>query len=212
MKRVLFSLLWSFSLILSIANAANLPIEPSGIYKDIDIHLMVDTVKALRDYKGEQQLKVANTVIAKPEEFAPPALYVLSSVLFEQGKKDDAVFWFYAAQVRGRIDANICADKSAAAIVDAMNQKFGPPINQYAFTNLSLLTNTVDRVLAWEEVTPCHYDRRWINLHGKNAMTGETNSLLSAPPEQWEAIRTRTRETYASDFRKALAELNKRKR
>ena len=200
------------SLVARLGFASDLPVEPSGIYKDIDIHLTVDTVKALRDYQGDKQLKVVNSIIAKPGEFAPPALYVLSSVLFEQGRKDDAVFWFYAGQLRARIDANICADRSAAAIVDAMNQKFGPPINQYAFTNLSLLTNTVNRVLAWEADTPCHYDRRWINLHGKNAMTGETNSVLSAPPEQWEAIRTRTRETYASDFRKALAELNKRKR
>jgi hypothetical protein len=191
--------------------AADIPIEPSGIYKDIDVRLSIDTVKALRDFKGEKQMKVANAVIAKPEEFSPPVLHVLSSVLFEQGKKDDAVFWFYAGQLRGRIDANICADKTAAAIVDAMNQKFGPPINRYTFTNLSLLTNTVDHVLAWEENTPCHYDRRWINLHGMNAMTGKTNSALSAPPEQWEAIRKRTRDDYASEFHKALALFNEQK-
>ncbi len=182
------------------AHAADIAVDPSGIYKDIDVRLTVDTVKALRDFQGEKQMKVANAVIAKPEEFAPPALYVLSSVLFEQGKKDDAVFWFYAAQLRGRIDANICADKTAAAILDAMNQKFGPPINQYSFTNRLLLTNTVKRVLAWEEKTPCHYDRRWINLHGMNAMSGETNSALSAPSELWEAIRKRTRENFAAEF------------
>jgi hypothetical protein len=200
-----------FSAILFIANASDIAVEPSGIYKDVDIRLTVDTVKALRDFKGEKQMKVANAIIAKPEEFAPPVLYVLSSVLFEQGKKDDAVFWFYAGQLRGRIDANICADKSAAAIIDAMNQKFGPPINQYSFTNLSLLTNTVERMVAWEEKTPCHYDRRWINLHGMNAMTGETNSALSAPQEQWEAIRKRTRDDYAAEFHNALASFNQRK-
>jgi hypothetical protein len=209
MRRLLFSVLLLCSLI-SIANAADITAEPSGIYKDIDIHLTVDTVKALRDFKGDEQMKVANAVIAKPEEFAPPALYVLSSVLLEQGKKDDATFWFYAAQLRGRIDANICADKTAAAIVEAMNQKFGPPINQYSFTNLSLLTNTVERVIAWEEKTPCHYDRRWINLHGMNAMNGQTNSVLSAPPEQWEAIRKHTRDDFAADFHRAVAAFNQR--
>jgi len=210
MKRVLFSFLLVCSLAASHTAAADLPVEPSGIYKDIDVRLTVDTVKALRELKGEKQMKVINAVIAKPEEFAPPALYVLSSVLFEQDKKDDAVFWFYAAQLRGRIDVNICADKTAAVIIDAMNRKFGPPISQYSSTNLSMLTNTVDRVLMWEENTPCNYDRRWINLHGVNATNGETNTALSAPPQLWEAIRKRTRDDFAAEFHKALDLYNQR--
>jgi len=210
MKQTLACIL--FGLILYVANAADIAVAPSGIYQDIDVRLSIDTVKALRDLNGEKQTKVVNAVIAKPEEFTPPVLYVLSSVLLEQGKKDEAVFWFYAGQLRGRIDANICADKTAVAIIDALNQKFGPPINQYTSTNLSQLTNVVERVLVWEEKTPCHYDRRWINLHGMNAMSGETNAALSAPQEQWEVIRKHTRDQYATDFHKAPAAFNERRR
>lgn len=194
------------------ANAGDIPVELSGVYKDIDVRLAYDTMKALHDYKGEKQLKVANAIIANSENFAPPVLYTLSSVLFEQGKKDEAMFWFYAGQLRARIDANICADKSARAAIDVLNQKFGPAINKYSFQNLSLLTNTVERVITWEENTPCHYDRRWINLHGMNAMNDDTNSTLSAPPEQWETIRKRTRDDYASELRKALATYGQLKR
>jgi len=64
-------------------------------------------------------------------------------------------------------------------------------------------------VLAWEEKTPCQYDRRWINLHGMTAMTGDTNSPLSAPKEHSEAIRKQTREEYRTTFREALAKFNK---
>lgn len=210
MKR-LFSPLFCFcALTLSLA-AADIAVEPTGIYKTIDVRLATDTMKALRESKGQAQQKVIGAVISHPEDFAPPVLYMLSSVLFEQDKKDEAVFWFYAGQLRGRIDANICTDKSAAAAIAEMNQRFGTPINQYSFTNLSLLTSTVDRVLAWEENTPCHYDRRWINLHGMAAMTGDTNAPVSAPKEQWEAIRKRTRDDYRSEFNKALAEFSKRK-
>lgn len=210
MKKLL-TIIIPFCAFAFIAHAADTVVEPSGIYKEIDMRLTVDTVKALHDFKGEKQMKVADAVIAKPENFAPPVLYMLSSVLFEQDKKDEAAFWFYAGQLRGRIDANICADKTAAAIIDAMNQKFGPPINQYSFKNLPLLTNTVERVLAWEEKTPCNYDRRWINLHGMNAMNNETNSALSAPPDQWETIRKRTRDDYRSQFHQAMALFNQRK-
>ena len=187
------------------ARAADTPIEPSGIYKEIDVRLAFDTVKALRETKGEKQMIVANAVIARPEAYSPPVLYILSSVLFEQGRKEDAIFWLYAAQLRGRIDANICADKSAAKIINAMNGRFSQPLSQYASTNLALLSKMVDRVVAWEEKTPCNYDRRWINLHGGDAMTGNTNdSPLSAPLDQWEAIRTRTRDEFASEFHRRM--------
>ncbi len=188
------------SLATSLARAGEVTVGPAGIYKTINVRLVNDTLKALRDTKGVARIEVIDSIAKSPEDFAPPVLYVLSSVLFEQDKKDEAVFWFYAGQLRGRIDATICADKSARAAVAEMNERFGPPINQYSFTNLALLTSTVERVLAWEEKTPCHYDRRWINLHGMAAMTGDTNAPLSAPKEQWEAIRNKRAMTTVRSF------------
>src|SRR4051812_23555437 len=123
MKRLFASLFCWPALALSVATAADIPIEPTGIYKTIDVRLANDTIKALHDYKGKTRLQVINTIVDKPENFAPPVLYFLSSVLFDEGKKDDAVFWFYAGQLRGRIDANICADKTARGAIAAMNER-----------------------------------------------------------------------------------------
>lgn len=208
-------MLFTFSLCLLVLtvgiNAADVPSEPVGIYKTIDVRLVNDTIRALRDNKGPARGKIVTTIVAKPENFAPPVLYVLSSVLFEDERKDEAMFWFYAGQLRGRIDANICADKTARSAIAEMNQRLGPRINEYAFKDIPKLTNIVERVLAWEEQTPCNYDRRWINLHGMAAMNDETNSTLSAPKEQWEAIRKQTRDEYRSTFHEAIAEFNRRK-
>jgi hypothetical protein len=209
MKSILASITIFSLLAVCIANADEVEVEPTGIYKTIDVRLVNDTIKALHDKKADKRLAVISAIRNHPEDFAPPVFYVLSSVLFEQKKKDEAVFWFYAGQLRGRIDANICSDKSARSAVAALNQKFGAPINQYSFANMSLLTNTVERVLAWEENTPCRYDRRWINLHGMAAMTGDTNAPLSAPKEQWEIIRKQTRDEYRTEFHEALAEFKK---
>jgi hypothetical protein len=210
-KRISAFLFFLFALSVFLVTAADIAVEPTGIYKTIDVRLVDDTIKALHDSKGEARGKIVNTIIEKPENFAPPVLYVLSSVLFEDDKKDEAVFWFYAGQLRGRIDANICADKTARTAIAEMNQRLGPRINAYGFADIPKLTNTVERVLAWEEETPCNYDRRWINLHGMAAMNGETNSPLSAPKEKWEAIRKQTRDEYRSTFNQALAEFNQRK-
>jgi hypothetical protein len=211
MKTILASITILSLLPFCIGYADEVAVEPTGVYKTIDVRLANDTIKALHDKKEDKRLAVISAIRNRPEDFAPPVLYVLSSVLFEQDKKDEAMFWFYAGQLRGRIDANICADKSARGAIAAMNEKFGPVINQYSFKNIPLLTNTVERVVAWEENTQCNYDRRWINLHGMNAMTGDTNAPLSAPKEEWEAIRKQTREQYRSEFQKALAEFNKLK-
>jgi len=198
-------------LLLCAAHAADIPAEPSGIYKEIDVRLATDTMKALRDSKGEALAKVIGNVTNHSENFAPPVLYVLSSVLIEQNRKDEAVFWFHAAQLRGVIDAKICTDKSASLALRGLNQTFGPPIKDYCLTNIPVLTNAVKNVLTWEESTPCHYDRRWIDLHTMNELASETNALLTVPPEQWEAIRKRAREEYAADFQKALASFYKSK-
>jgi hypothetical protein len=200
MKRITTCLVCCCALVTLVARAADTAAEPTGIYKTIDVRLLNDTVKALRTSQGPAQQNVIDNIIARPEEFAPPVLYVLSSVLFEQGKKDEAVFWIYAAQLRGLIDANICTDRSAARMIFAMNGRYSPPIIQYCGTNMPLLTNTIRRALAWEEKTPCHYDRRWINLHGTDALTGNTNSPLSAPLDQWETIRQRTRDEFLNEF------------
>lgn len=211
MKQIFASIFSLCTAVQLIANAADAPIEPSGIYKTIDVRLADDTIKALHDYQGEARGKIINTILAKPENFAPPVLYVLSSVLFDDDRKDEAMFWFYAGQLRGRIDATICADKTARVAIAEMNQRLGPRINGYAFKNISKLTNSVERVLAWEEQTPCNYDRRWINLHGMAAVNGETNSPLSAPKEQWETIRKQTRDQYRSAFHEAITGFNQRK-
>jgi len=205
-----FSLTFLLSLIAFTSFLSRADDKPSGIYQDIDVRVSIDTIKALRDDKGKKREAAEKLVMARPGDFNPPVLYQLSSVLFEQGKKDEALFWFYAGQLRGRIDANICADKSARGAIDALNQKFGPLINQYSRTNLSVVTNTTERVLVWEEKTPCNYDRRWINLQGMNAATGNADSVLSAPQNQWEAIRKRARDQYASEFHEALAKYLKR--
>ena len=70
-------------LALSVARADDLAVQPTGIYKTIDVHLANDTIKTLLTSKGTARLEVINTVGKSPEDFAPPVLYALSSVLFE---------------------------------------------------------------------------------------------------------------------------------
>ena len=131
----------------------------------------------------------------------------------ERGKKDEAAFWFYAGQLRARFDANRCADASARAAPGALNARYGPPINKYAFGDLAKLEALVPKVVEWDRKTPHNYDHRWINLHGMEAMmsglSGDKNAErkpLSLPNEQWDKIAEDTRKGYLKDFKDLIAQ------
>lgn len=211
MKRNHLPPLLTLLFLLSVGYSAEIAHEPSGIYKTIDVRLANDTIKMLRRGKEKARAELIKKIISSPENYAPPGLYLTSSILFEAKKRDEAMFWFYAGQLRGRIDANICADKTAGSGVGVLNDMFGVPINQYAFKDVSKLKQTVEQVLEWEEKTECKYDRRWINLHGLRAFPGDTNAVLSAPKEDWDKIRKKTREEYRSSFYELLESLNAKK-
>jgi len=86
----------------------------------------------------------------------PAACYVLAQKLFADGKKDDAVFWFYVGQLRFRfhLTASPGLDPSGdSALFASLNEVIGRPINEYAFGSQKTLVATIDRVLAWDEAT-----------------------------------------------------------
>ena len=86
---------------------------------------------------------------------AHPATYmILATKLFEAGRKDDAVFWLYAGQLRYRflLAAHPEADPSGdKALFASLHEVVGRPINEYAWGDLPALRATLNRVLDWDK-------------------------------------------------------------
>ncbi len=183
--------------------AKTVTVSPKGEFATIDVATQNQMVQQIM--KGHSA--DIEKVIAKPEDYNPVVLYVLSGTLFKQDKKDEAMFWFYAGQLRARSDANKAQDKSAAQAVSQLNQTFGALINGYAFANIPILEKTVDRVIAWDKNTPRNYDPRWIALHGMDAFTKET--VAFAPEESWNEINNTTRQDYFSSFKTLMEQIKK---
>ncbi len=83
----------------------------------------------------------------------PSAYYGYAIRLFDEGKKDDAVFWFYVGQLRSRfyLKANPSlhpGDDPAA--FSALNATIGPTINGYAGGNVKEWGKAIDRALKWD--------------------------------------------------------------
>lgn len=84
----------------------------------------------------------------------PAAYYVLAGKLFESGGRDEAVFWFYAGQLRYRFHLAASPDLPKSgdpALFASLSEVIGRPINEYAFGDLPALEATLDKVLAWDE-------------------------------------------------------------
>src|SRR5215472_16758630 len=93
MQRVLRVVVLCSSFALYVANGADTPLEPSGNYQSIDVRLMHDTIQSLAKSDGKVRAQIISGITGKPENFAPPVLYFLSKILFDEGQKDEAIFW-----------------------------------------------------------------------------------------------------------------------
>lgn len=84
----------------------------------------------------------------------PATYYVLATKLLESGQNDDAVFWFYAGQLRFRfhLAANPSLEPSGdPALFASFQDVVGRPVNEYAWGDLPALHATLERVLAWDK-------------------------------------------------------------
>jgi hypothetical protein len=212
-----FSTLCRIGLVMILVGAADAgaetAIQPAGQYAEIDIKQTREAMQLLATGTMSERGAAIAGISAHSEQYAPPVFYAMSEALFQAGNRDEAAFWFYAGQLRARFDANRCTDESARQAVPALNQRYGPAINQYAFQDLQKLEAVVNKVVAWDRQTPHNYDQRWINLHGMNAMLSGLGSRsvsgadapLSLPAERWDAIAEQTRADYLKGFQEALA-------
>ena len=83
----------------------------------------------------------------------PSYYYILASRLYAANRKDEAVFWFYAGQLRYRIRLACHPDlapDTEPALFGSLQETVGRPVNEYGFGDLTALPLAMDRVLVWD--------------------------------------------------------------
>ena len=206
MKKIILLLTIVFGLsTLNYAQVQTKEIKPKGVFKEIDIARHNEAIEFLNGKNKKLKQQTVDSILKNPNFYNPPVIYALSRELFNQDKKDDAMYWFYVAQLRARYDANLCMDNSAKQAVSVLNGEYGPDINKYAFQDIDKLEKTVNKVVDFVKTNNENYDHRWINLHGMWAVQAglsdepETREL-SKPKDEWEAIKKKTIDDYYNGF------------
>lgn len=86
----------------------------------------------------------------------PAFYYVLATRLFEAGRRDEAVFWFYAGQLRYRIRLACHPDLppgTEPALFASLQEGAGQVINEHAGADTEAWAAAMERVLEWDERT-----------------------------------------------------------
>lgn len=137
--KLISSLSFVFALLLSPISLANDNLPAADRLKSCDPRISLAAAKEILN--GPNALK-------EPLEMFSPAF-----VLFQNGEKDEGVFWFYAAQLRVRYQ--LAFEKGdRGQLLSIMLMTMGPPINNYAFHDVRRLDRTIERVLEWDRTTP----------------------------------------------------------
>lgn len=107
----------------------------------------------------ENILAVADMIRSKPALTTPMTMMVLAIRLYDMGKRDDAMFWFYAAKDRYVTLREVIVPDAPqlAQSADAMNSfnvLLGPIINGYAFCDVGRQQAQRAKALDWVERHP----------------------------------------------------------
>ncbi len=125
--------------------------EPDGTPR-VNVSTMLDRV--LASNSPEDILRARDAIEKEPANITPMTMMVLAIRLYDVGKRDDAVFWFYAARNRFLTTARVANLKAPALgnVEEAMKNFIylaGPVINGYAFCDIEKQKTIAKNALKW---------------------------------------------------------------
>lgn len=116
----------------------------------------------------ERTLAPGKTVALKdflraPQGYHWVAFYEAADQLFQVGRNDEALQWFYVGQIRARVAAGLDPDASRNnAMLVAMNAGIGTPIMAYAKADKDNWAEQIDAALAWDKDHPLPADPKTV--------------------------------------------------
>lgn len=107
--------------------------------------------RALEQAVAAKDPKAVQRVIKEAATVEPLLLMQAAVGLLESGQRDQAVFWFYAGQLRARYWPTLQGQN--AQILTILLMTIGEQVNAEAFRDIPALVKTLDAVVAWDEKT-----------------------------------------------------------
>ncbi|TCK20230.1 hypothetical protein [Pseudonocardia endophytica] len=181
-------------------------VDPPGELREVDTRHALERIGLLNG-GGRRARAALDDVLAAPHRVMPPVLYAASEVLTALDRPAEAAVWFYAGQLRARYDATRCTDPSAASALGLLRDRYGEPVNRWAFADEGRVRRAAVTAVAWDRSAPHDYDHRWIALHGMRAFLPDDGGPASVPQQEWPALAAQVRAEYLTGLREVLREV-----
>jgi hypothetical protein len=180
--------------------------DSASVYNEINIEKELKMVHILKVAGKKAKQKVLDSIEQNINRYNPLVLYEASRILFRDRKEYEATYMFYLAQLRARIDVELCLDTSVATTLTTLNNRYGPGINHFIFLHRDSAKSIVNRVVQFVRTNTETYDHRWIALYGdmlqiSNARSLKmTNDKIILPSQQWQRVKEKTISDYYESF------------
>lgn len=164
--------------------------------------VIIDAIKAGKN-------ETINAVLSNPNDFTPPVLFSLADQLFEMNEPIAAMFWYYTAQLRARSDANKSLDPTVSEGLTKMNQYYGHSVGKYASSHLNELTEIMQHVIEYDELSERKYNPKWVAVLGIDSLTKSTIEFKQE--NEFKEIDKTTRIKFYKGFQYALKKSQNKK-
>ena len=197
----------------SSVKATGMPIYVTPYYNSKGPQIKVGKYsKELTSATDKSIVKLAEKMKVEWATLPVETMYVMSVRLYDLGRKDDAVYWFYSAQLRSRLFQSVLPKEARGSMgsegferVHAQNsfyQLAGTYINGYAFGELEKFQKTIRRVKTENKALPKlstiypklkFIDQKSWPEQNKKIMTG-LDKLLEFTEKNADVIKTKRKE------------------
>lgn len=124
-----------------------------AIYTGTMLGLLAPVLESAVAVAQNPETTPLDTLIAQAPKLTPDALFVLAARMFAAGRRDEAVAWFYVAQIRMRFRLAVAPDlppDGEPALYEALFETIGPQINGWAFGDIDRLAAHMQEALDWD--------------------------------------------------------------
>ncbi len=180
--------------------------DSASVYNEINIDKELSMIHILKAADKKAKQIVLDSIEQNINSYNPLVLYEASRILFRDRKEYVATYMFYLAQLRARIDVELCLDTSVATTLTTLNNRYGPGVNHFIFLHRDSAKSIINRVIQFVRTNAETYDHRWIALYGdmlqiSNARSLKmTNEKIVLPASKWQEVKELTIKDYYDNF------------
>jgi len=169
-------------------------VESQDEFAEINMQATKGMLQLLRSSDEGVRDKALQQAIARPNHYAPPVLFEISKALYADDQPEEATYWYVLARVRAVNDSSILLDETAKIGLLELVQAFNKGFSDYAPQHMDVVWTQMNRAVNWDRANPPAYDRRWMALHGMQAIRSglaakegrsRERGDITIPQQQW---------------------------